>query len=268
MTDEAALLAAVLAAPADDAPRLVYADWLEEQGQEDRAEFIRTGVELARTKAHPNRHTDADQGGRPFINAACDCTREDCRACALRRRERELWRQPSLDDEFFGLPLNQMILDGAPVPADRRSVGVVRRGFVAEVRAPLADLVGGECGACGGGGVRAAYDGGRNFPCSACSHTGRTPGLLPALVRAQPVERVVVTDRGPTETQSGWSYWLHSGLDDTDSLPLDLSLHLLEHLLEHNGVLFPNERLAYPTREAADAALSAALLAWARGGGG
>lgn len=32
----------------DDTPRLVYADWLMENGQDDRAEFIRVQVELAR----------------------------------------------------------------------------------------------------------------------------------------------------------------------------------------------------------------------------
>jgi uncharacterized protein (TIGR02996 family) len=32
----------------DDTPRLVYADWLVENGQDDRAEFIRVQVELAR----------------------------------------------------------------------------------------------------------------------------------------------------------------------------------------------------------------------------
>lgn len=45
MTDEPALLRAVLAAPADDTPRLVYADWLDENGQPERAAFIRQGVE-------------------------------------------------------------------------------------------------------------------------------------------------------------------------------------------------------------------------------
>ncbi len=43
-TDEAALLAAVLARPLDDLPRLVYADWLEETGEPvnvARAQFIR-----------------------------------------------------------------------------------------------------------------------------------------------------------------------------------------------------------------------------------
>jgi uncharacterized protein (TIGR02996 family) len=33
--------------PEDDAPRLIYADWLEEHGQSDRAEFIRLQIELA-----------------------------------------------------------------------------------------------------------------------------------------------------------------------------------------------------------------------------
>src|SRR6516162_4698742 len=32
--------------PADDCPRLAYADWLEEHGQADRAEFIRVQCRL------------------------------------------------------------------------------------------------------------------------------------------------------------------------------------------------------------------------------
>jgi uncharacterized protein (TIGR02996 family) len=46
--DEPALLAGVIATPADDAPRLVYADWCEEHGQPERAEFIRLQCRLAR----------------------------------------------------------------------------------------------------------------------------------------------------------------------------------------------------------------------------
>ncbi len=40
--DYESLLAAVLADPDDDAPRLILSDWLDENGQSDRAEFIRT----------------------------------------------------------------------------------------------------------------------------------------------------------------------------------------------------------------------------------
>jgi uncharacterized protein (TIGR02996 family) len=51
MTERDRLLHAVLDEPAEDVPRLVYADWLDDHGGEDdrvRAEFIRAGVELAR----------------------------------------------------------------------------------------------------------------------------------------------------------------------------------------------------------------------------
>src|SRR5439155_15143566 len=48
MTTERALLAAIREDPEDDAARLVYADWLEEQGQADRAELIRVKVRARR----------------------------------------------------------------------------------------------------------------------------------------------------------------------------------------------------------------------------
>jgi uncharacterized protein (TIGR02996 family) len=47
-SDERALLAAIEAAPADDLPRLVYADWLDEHGRAVQAEFIRLQCETAR----------------------------------------------------------------------------------------------------------------------------------------------------------------------------------------------------------------------------
>lgn len=47
---ERALLAAILAEPGDDAHRLIYADWLEETGQEARAEFVRVQIALARIR--------------------------------------------------------------------------------------------------------------------------------------------------------------------------------------------------------------------------
>jgi uncharacterized protein (TIGR02996 family) len=44
-----ALRQAVLASPDDDLPRLVFADYLEENGDPDRAAFIRAQIELAKT---------------------------------------------------------------------------------------------------------------------------------------------------------------------------------------------------------------------------
>lgn len=48
MTEEAALLAAILTHPEDDTPRLVYADWLDEHEQPERAELIRVQCERAK----------------------------------------------------------------------------------------------------------------------------------------------------------------------------------------------------------------------------
>jgi uncharacterized protein (TIGR02996 family) len=47
MTLETKFLDAIVADPADDARRLVYADWLDEHSQPERAEFIRGQVQLA-----------------------------------------------------------------------------------------------------------------------------------------------------------------------------------------------------------------------------
>ena len=41
MSERDAFLAAIIAEPADDVRRLAFADWLQENGEEDRAEFIR-----------------------------------------------------------------------------------------------------------------------------------------------------------------------------------------------------------------------------------
>jgi uncharacterized protein (TIGR02996 family) len=48
MTDEAGFLQKIIENPDDDAPRLVFADWLEEHGDSDRAEFVRVQCELAK----------------------------------------------------------------------------------------------------------------------------------------------------------------------------------------------------------------------------
>ncbi|MFO0809138.1 MAG: TIGR02996 domain-containing protein [Gemmataceae bacterium] len=44
MTDRDAFLASIAAAPDDDLPRLVFADWLDDRGDADRADFIRKQI--------------------------------------------------------------------------------------------------------------------------------------------------------------------------------------------------------------------------------
>jgi uncharacterized protein (TIGR02996 family) len=56
MPNEATFIQTIREHPDDDGPRLVYADWLEEQGECDRAEFIRVQIELARGVRDVERH--------------------------------------------------------------------------------------------------------------------------------------------------------------------------------------------------------------------
>jgi uncharacterized protein (TIGR02996 family) len=60
VTDESALLAAICAAPEDDSPRLVYADWLEENGKAERAELIRVQCALAAVSGADPRRVDLE----------------------------------------------------------------------------------------------------------------------------------------------------------------------------------------------------------------
>ncbi|VTR97170.1 TIGR02996 domain-containing protein [Tuwongella immobilis] len=54
------LLESIRQLPDEDAPRLVYADWLEERGERDRAQFIRVQCALASLPAHHPDRTDLE----------------------------------------------------------------------------------------------------------------------------------------------------------------------------------------------------------------
>lgn len=59
MTEREALLRAVCDHPDEDAPRLVFADWLQEHGDETRAEFIRAQVRFAELLRHGVADTES-----------------------------------------------------------------------------------------------------------------------------------------------------------------------------------------------------------------
>src|SRR5262245_6194987 len=79
MTHEEAFLAAILESPDDDAPRLIYADWLEDHG-DPRAALIRVQCDL-------ERHRRA-AFGKPYVLS--DGLRRAWQIIALYAREKEL----------------------------------------------------------------------------------------------------------------------------------------------------------------------------------
>ena len=69
MSNEQAFLQSVLADPEDDTPRLVYADWLDDNGRPERAEFIRVQIELARLPEENPRREELEERATVLLRA-------------------------------------------------------------------------------------------------------------------------------------------------------------------------------------------------------
>lgn len=195
MTDAEALLAAVLERPEDDIPRLVLADWLEENGEPERGEFVRVQIELAAMGDCP---------------AWCDPADETCERRIAERRERLLWN--AVRPTFGYDPIMSFWLGEASPDAEVLPLAFVSRGFVGTVRCRLADWVGGPCDWCRGTGEVATYDndGGwsNHSRCEECKGKRRTPAHGPRIVAEQPVERLeIVMDDGTVQERNDLIEW-------------------------------------------------------------
>lgn len=248
------LLHAVLADPGNDLPRLIYADALDDRGEAEQAEFIRVQCELARP--HPGCHC---KGCRPNERHGPTQCRQP-----LRGRERELW--DARRTGWFGRQGENGLWHY--LAADHRSparVSVVRRGFVDEIRLPLAAFVGGACErrTCHGGRVMLNAMASRR--CPACHGTGTVLGCAAELFRAHPITRVVLTDREPLDDHDRYG-WIDSSVRPTSlGDPERLTLELWRLIGGHRR--YTGEPVLikwFDAAAAALAALSAACVAYGR----
>lgn len=230
---ESMLLRAVLESPGDDTPRLAYADEIEAT-QPERAEFIRVQLALAKEE-------------------------DESASLVLHAREQQLWDANKC--EWFGDNWAVLYLDsdGEDACGQYPSEAIVGRGFVAEVRAPLAALVGGECQAC----VDGIMFGSK---CPTCSGSGSVPGIGRELFLRHPVTRVEVTDRAPWQIVSGLSGWGWSKHPGDVIFPGEawvIPAEILDKLPEREDspVRVSRHRRWFPTEAAARDALSHALVA-------
>jgi uncharacterized protein (TIGR02996 family) len=81
----ATFLQAIREAPEDDTPRLVYADWLDEHDQPERAEFIRAQIQMTRLSPHSRRRAVLLRRARELLAAHGDVWRQSLPKWARRR---------------------------------------------------------------------------------------------------------------------------------------------------------------------------------------
>ena len=259
-TDKTAFLRAICERPADDAPRLVYADWLDDHGEGERAEFIRVQAELARLDCHHG----PDAGATPWCKV---CVRRH----ALRRRERELWgylpeRNGVLRQMSDSLPGFVLLLgsDKGNGLTNDYPWCVVRRGFVDSVSLTIAALLGGDCPACEGRGEVDAPDpasgrttGEWQTACRTCNGQRTVPGIAAELGRL-PLTNLAIVDREPECGDDVLPHWSHQ-VTDRDPEPCRLPPELAKLV----GVR-PGFHRSYPSADAAKLALSRAALSHVR----
>jgi uncharacterized protein (TIGR02996 family) len=129
--DERALVAAVAARPDDLLPRLVYADWLDEHGEADRAELVRLacqGVSAPRRLAELRAGLPAGRADRvdplPPLTAVEQAgpdlqDREGFEVSEVRVRAGE---RVAAGQELFALTLHGLFPTALYAPGERREV--------------------------------------------------------------------------------------------------------------------------------------------------
>ncbi len=150
MSDRDAFLRTILAAPDDDAPRLVYADWLDDQGEGERAEFIRVQCLLSRLIAE-DKNPRRPAGGMELFGYRMALCRDfkfwaafleraeehgqKCELCAAGRAREILAAAPF--EEWAG----DLIGEGVGVRVTNSSTGSVHHGvWLAAGGVPLIDF--------------------------------------------------------------------------------------------------------------------------------
>lgn len=228
-TERGSFIRAICEQPADDTARLVFADWLDENGEPERAEFVRLQIALARVvcewEAAGKQPCERWNAERPVYRMMTICPACQ-RGFRLRDRERELntaknhlaWGSARAL-WAAGLKMPYVGVLGLP-----NHVGeVFSRGFVSAV----------------------------SLPCDAFVRHAAS------LFRAHPIEAVTLTDREPRHRPVSdtyyWAYLSHNDVSETaDRYVLPACLRVATQR--------QTERGAFDSQALARAALSLACV--------
>lgn len=265
-SDRTAFIRAICENPEDITLRLIFADWLEERGESEQAEFIRVQVELANNPAAYLVNEDdrrlANGNENPVSMAALHSESYQA-AVILRRRELELlkkfthlaglpfgreqygpreWRCFPFSIDFYKPQMHYQLSTG------NMMICIWRRGFVESAACRLEDWIGRPCTKCGGDGIAesSATD---SRSCQRCHGIGRLDAHGPMIVAQQPITEVQITDR--TAASGAWY---------VDDIPL---IEVPGESVIPRFLWCITSKLHYEIREPKKR-LSAGLIYWAR----
>lgn len=239
--EQTGLLRAILEDPHDDFPRLVYADWLDDHGESERAEVIRMQIELP--SVPPCACLFHGCGEMFPDNESVGCMPHRRRSY-LRRRERDLLQ--SYAPAWFG---SIRWKTHADVYAARATVrGCCERH---------ANSVGCDCLAQA---IDWRFE--RGFVCEVTLPLAAFEAHAKAIFSAHPVTRVTLSDREPYRWFHGRCFWSSEAwpFESSERLPNRL-FHLLPKLGPGND---PASMGDFVDRRAAIDALSDACVTYGR----
>ncbi len=281
MTDQDAFIRAIVEDPADITPRLIYADWLEERGH-PRAEFIRVQCELddnwpgiicfqCKKTNKENRSKYCGDGSNKDYPHRWETS---LRTVTLRNRERELLHHYA---RHWVLPLARILFPGTKIVEDeerskcydkhgntsgaeghRTAHWVFRRGFIEVVTLRLQDWIGEECPRPPIHILKSlAHDG-----CQLCLGTSRIGAHGPEIVKACPVREVVVSDQRPLRlSPDEWAWFMDEAPTHFGTVEARLPWFIFRLMKSEPAGQWSK---AWSSEAAARAALSDALIAWAK----
>lgn len=265
MTEHESFLQAIIANPADDAPRLIYADWLEEHGNSNRAEFIRIQCELAAMKPRGCQHMKRIGHflNSPVIMSGTECGK--CQWCLLTEREQALYRYQPGPLRYMQLCFDLSRLGSRAVDMTFTESGPCIAGLKFSESANMASSV--ECV------FRRGFIAEVTLGCQDWLAHG------PQLVKMTPLEKVTLSDKhasalsenvlaGETfpdgsTARTRWRFACFPGdyyamARSGHHLPMELFQCLPPESFDGGNTCF------FDTSDAAQAALSNACLAWAK----
>ena len=301
-----ALMENIRALPDEDLPRLTAADYVEERGQHDYANFIRAQIALTKPIPTPWETIRSRTTGKDYeIARSTPEMRQRHEEATKIRGDADVFVRGNhlrfinefddffypginwtVDPHFFYPGINWTVDPHFFYPGINWTVDphydnvppshpyVFDRGFVAIARVRMIDWFGRPCGMCRGGGETWEETGPGEVvvpvTCTRCNGTGYQGSMGPKITRLATLKSIIVIDMmaaSPYSPGMGNYWWCELDGDyNSYSIPSPI-FHRMKRPSRPFGSAQRVGYKSYSTAEEANEDLSQAMIGWAKDGG-